>query len=315
VKSLQAFVHETVLLNETVAGVQPRDGGRYVDCTLGGAGHTRLLLETSAPSGQVLAFDQDTQALAHARHFLEPFAARVTLVHANFREVFAQATQHGFADADGILFDLGVSSVQFDVAERGFSYRQAAPLDMRMDVTRGETAADLVNTLDEAELATLFFKYGEEKFSRRIAKSIVTIRASQPVVDTVQLADIVKEAIPAATRRTGGHPARRVFQALRIAVNDELGALEEALAGAFQLLKPGGRMAVISFHSLEDRIVKHAFAAHCQGCVCPPDFPICRCGRTPQARLVNRKPIVPSAEASAANPRARSAKLRVIEKL
>lgn len=311
---MERFVHETVLLHETVQSVQPERGGKFIDCTLGGAGHTRLLLEASKPSGEVLAFDQDKSALAHAKHVLAPYENRIRFAHANFKHLFTEAVAQEFTSVQGIVFDLGVSSVQFDVAERGFSYRLSAPLDMRMNQSDDLTAGDLVRTLSEEELAQIFFKYGEEKFARRIAKSIVTTRATEPLNDTIQFAELVKNAIPAAARRTGGHPAKRVFQALRIAVNDELGALELALKDAFRLLTPGGRIAVISFHSLEDRIVKQAFAAHCQGCVCPPGFPICQCGREPEARLVNRKPIVPSVEECARNPRAKSAKLRVLEK-
>ena len=310
-----SFVHETVLLHETVDAVLPRDGGVYVDCTLGGAGHSKLLLEQSAPSGRLLALDQDETALANAREVLRPFGNRVTLAHTNFREVRETAQRLGFAGVDGIIFDLGVSSPQFDEAERGFSYKQSAPLDMRMDRTRGDTAADLVNSLSAEELSHIFYRYGEEKFSRRVAEAIVRRRLEAPIVDTLDLAELVKEAIPAAARRTGPHPARRVFQALRIAVNDELGALEEALQSAFELLNAGGRMAIITFHSLEDRIVKHTFTEFARGCICPPSFPICRCGRKPRAALVTRKPISPSPDEIKRNSRARSAKLRVLEKL
>jgi 16S rRNA (cytosine1402-N4)-methyltransferase len=315
VDEVQPFAHTTVLLEETVDAVLPRDGGRYIDCTLGGAGHSERLLEKSSPGGEVLAFDQDQSAIDHAKGRLAPYRNRVHFVHCNFRHIEQVAKAHGFYPVDGILFDLGVSSPQFDEGERGFSYRFDAPLDMRMDVRQPQTAADLVNHLPEEELARIFFQYGEEKFSRAIARAIVRVRADHPIQTTGELADIVKAAIPAAARRHGPHPARRVFQALRIAVNDELSALEEALQGAFRVLKSGGRLAVISFHSLEDRIVKQAFQEWAKGCTCPPDFPVCRCGNEPQARLVTRKPVVPSAEEIQANPRSRSAKLRVLEKL
>jgi 16S rRNA (cytosine1402-N4)-methyltransferase len=315
VTHVQTFEHTTVLLEETVDAVLPRDGGRYIDCTLGGAGHSERLLKKSAPSGLLLAFDQDTSAIEHAKQKLQAYEGRVQFVHANFRHIAEEASARKFTDVDGVLFDLGVSSPQFDEGERGFSYRFDAPLDMRMDTRQTLTAADIVNKYSEAELARIFFQYGEEKFSRPIARLIVRRREERPIDSTSELADLVKAAIPAPARRSGPHPARRVFQALRIAVNDELGALEEALQGAFQVLKPGGRMAVITFHSLEDRIVKHAFQALAQGCICPPDFPVCRCGNVPKAKLVTRKPVVPSAQEVEENPRSRSAKLRVIEKL
>lgn len=311
----ESFRHETVLLSEAVDSLNPRDGGHYVDCTLGGAGHTALLLDKSKPSGRLLAIDQDETAILHARARLQLEMDRVTLVRSNFRDIRRIVEDHAFGPIDGILFDLGVSSPQFDEGDRGFSYRLDAPLDMRMDNRIAVTAKDLVNESSEASLAQMFFDYGEERFSRRIARAIVERRTQAPIAHTVELAEIVKAAIPAAVRRSGPHPARRVFQALRIAVNDELGALKTALDGAFEVLAGHGRMAVITFHSLEDRIVKQAFQAWCQGCICPPDFPICQCGRHPRAKLVFRKPLVPSEAETANNPRARSAKLRVLERL
>lgn len=311
---MEDFIHETVLLHETVQALQPRAGGRYIDCTLGGAGHSRLLLEQSDPTGRLLALDQDEQALMHARVRLAPFLKRVEFARENFRRLGSVAAQYGFLGADGIVFDLGVSSPQFDEAGRGFSYRFDAPLDMRMDTREHVTAEALVNELPEEELANIFFRFGEEKFSRRIAKRITVERLHGPIRTTGQLADLIKEAIPAAARRTGPHPARRVFQALRIAVNDELGALHEALEAALEVVAPGGRIAVITFHSLEDRIVKQAFQEWAKGCICPPDFPVCQCHRVPQVRVITRKPIVPSETEISENPRARSAKLRVVEK-
>ncbi|MCL6453079.1 MAG: 16S rRNA (cytosine(1402)-N(4))-methyltransferase RsmH [Alicyclobacillus sp.] len=312
--AVEAFVHETVLLEETVASLQPRDGGRYIDCTVGGGGHTERLLEQSSPTGRVLGLDQDESALAHARARLARFGSRVQLVHANFRHLAASAAAHGFEGADGVVFDLGVSSPQFDIGERGFSYRQDAPLDMRMDRGSDRTAAELLATLDETALANLFFEYGEEKFSRTIARRIVRAREAGPIETTGQLAEIVKSAIPAAARRTGPHPARRVFQALRIAVNDEIGALREGLAQAFEVVRAGGCIAVITFHSLEDRIVKRTFAEWCTGCTCPPEFPVCVCGKTARAEPALRKSVSPSDVEVRRNPRSRSARLRAVRK-
>lgn len=312
---MQPFQHVTVLLDETVDAVLPHSGGLYIDCTLGGAGHTERLLEKSFPTGRVLAFDQDQTAIAHAEHRLQTYLGRVRFAHSNFRNVERLAREQGFEPVDGIVFDLGVSSVQFDEADRGFSYRFDAPLDMRMDITQSLTAAECVNEWSEAELVDIFFRYGEEKFSRSIARAIVRERQIQPIETTGQLADIIKSAIPAAARRQGPHPARRTFQALRIAVNDELGALEEAIQGAFAILRPGGRMAIITFHSLEDRIVKQAYVRFAEGCTCPPDFPICQCGKEPRAKIITRKPIVASEAEVEDNSRSRSAKLRILEKL
>jgi 16S rRNA (cytosine1402-N4)-methyltransferase len=315
VKILGSFAHETVLKTETVEAVLPHDGGRYIDCTVGGGGHSRLLLERSAPTGRLLGLDQDPQALDHAQNSLRQYLDRVDFAHANFRRVKEVAIAHAFTDVDGVIFDLGVSSPQFDEPDRGFSYKFDADLDMRMDTTAPTTAYALVNGMEESELVDIFFKFGEEKFSRAIARAIVRERTKAPIETTVQLADIVKSAIPAAARRTGPHPARRVFQALRIAVNDELTVLQEALCGAFEILKPGGRIAAITFHSLEDRIVKQTFANWSQGCICPPEFPVCVCGRQPEGKLVTRKPIYPADAEIGRNSRARSAKLRVIERL
>ncbi|WP_067931589.1 16S rRNA (cytosine(1402)-N(4))-methyltransferase RsmH [Alicyclobacillus kakegawensis] len=313
----EPFHHVTVLLQETVDLLRPQPGGTFIDCTLGGGGHSRCLLARTAPDGRLLALDQDRAALAHAQTWAAGVApGRMTTVHSNFRHVAEVARRHGFDAVDGILFDLGVSSPQFDDPDRGFSYRHDAELDMRMDVDAGgPTAADLVNQADAAELARIFFAYGEERFARRIAQAIVRTRQSAPIRSTGQLAEIVKEAIPAAARRSGPHPARRVFQALRVAVNDELGALRDALEQSLGLLTSGGRVAVISFHSLEDRIVKRTFASWAEGCVCPPDFPVCRCGRTAKARVLTRKPVQPGEREKEQNPRSRSAKLRVAEKV
>lgn len=310
-----AFHHQTVLLDATVAALLPRDGGRYIDGTLGGGGHAALLLAASGPTGRVLAIDQDPQALANAFHLQQDNAGRLILVKSNFREISRICKEQEFVPVDGVVFDLGVSSPQFDQADRGFSYRFDARLDMRMDPDHSLTAAVIVNEWPEEQLTRVLFQYGEERYSRSIAREIVKARVNKPIQTTGELVDIVTRAIPAAARRTGPHPARRTFQALRIEVNDELGALAEGLAGAFSSLRIGGRIAVITFHSLEDRIVKQAFQAYAQGCICPPDFPVCQCHRLPQAQIVTRKPRVADETEVAANPRARSAKLRVLQKL
>ena len=308
----ESFHHLPVLLDEVLEGLRPFTGGRYVDCTVGGGGHSRAILEASEPAGRLLGLDQDPAALEAAGKALAPFGSRVTLKKANFRRLLEAAREAGFDQADGVLFDIGVSSPQLDEGERGFSFHQDAPLDMRMDPEGPVTARDLVNGLEAAELTRLLRDYGEERWARRIADFIVRNR---PLETTGQLVEVIKAAIPAAARRTGPHPARRTFQALRIAVNDELGALEEGLGQALDLVRPGGRVAVITFHSLEDRIVKQAMQAWARGCSCPPDLPVCVCGRKPRARLVSRKPLTAGEEELSRNPRSRSAKLRLAEKL
>lgn len=315
------FQHTTVLLEEAVDGLAIRPDGVYVDCTLGGAGHSELIASRLGDGGRLIAFDQDDWALDNARKRLAPYMDKVTLVRSNFRYIEEELRgcglpmKDGAPQVDGILFDLGVSSPQLDEAERGFSYNHDAPLDMRMDREGELTAATIVNEWEERDIARILDRYGEEKFARNIARHIGKARASAPIASTGELAELVKNAIPAATRRTGGHPAKRSFQALRIAVNDELGAEEEALEAAVRCLAPGGRASVITFHSLEDRICKTIFAKYVEKCTCPPDFPICVCGSKGTLKLVNRKPIVPGEEELALNPRARSAKLRIAEKL
>jgi len=289
---------------------------RVVDMTVGGGGHAGLLLAATAPAGRLLGLDRDPAALAAARAALAPFEGRFRLARAAFDAVDRVAAEHDFAPADAVLMDLGVSSRQLDDPARGFSFRADGPLDMRMDPDGPQTAADLVATSSEAELARLFRAYGEERHARRIARAIVRAREAAPIVTTARLAEVVAAAIPARERRTARiHPATRVFQALRMAVNDEPGQLAQGLERAFTLLSPGGRMAVISFHSLEDRAVKRFFADLATGCVCPPAFPVCRCGRVPRARLLTRKAGRPDAAEVAANPRARSARLRAVEKV
>ncbi|MCA1293042.1 16S rRNA (cytosine(1402)-N(4))-methyltransferase RsmH [Paenibacillus sp. alder61] len=316
------FHHITVLKKEATEGLRVKPDGIYVDCTLGGGGHSSVILSQLGERGRLIAFDQDDWAMDNAREHLASYGERLTLVKSNFRhlqrkllEVGGVPTKDGIPQVDGILFDLGVSSPQFDEGERGFSYNADAPLDMRMDQSASLTAREIVNEWPEREIAKILFQYGEEKFSRRIASVIVQRRLEAPVETTGELVELIKEGIPAAARRTGGHPAKRSFQALRIAVNDELGALEEGLHAAVRCLAPEGRASVITFHSLEDRICKQIFASYVEKCTCPPDFPMCVCGGKGQLKLVNRKPLVPSAEELEQNPRARSAKLRVAEKL
>lgn len=317
------FQHITVLLEEAVEGLRVREDGIYVDCTLGGAGHSEAIASRLTPGrGRLIGLDQDDTALAHAREKLKPYGEAVTLVKSNFRrltEALKEAgvpLDDGVPQVDGVLFDLGVSSPQLDEADRGFSYHHDAELDMRMDRGQSLTAKEIVNEWEEADIARILRDYGEEKFARNIAKQIVQARAKAPIETTGQLVELVKAGIPAAARRTGPHPAKRSFQAIRIAVNDELGAFREALEQAIECVKPGGRIAVITFHSLEDRICKETFAKEVATCRCPPDFPVCVCGGGDgRLRLTPRKPILPSEKELENNNRARSAKLRVAEKL
>jgi len=317
-----SFHHITVLLEEAVAGLNVRPDGIYVDCTLGGAGHSAEIAARLGPQGRLIALDQDDDALANAKIRLAAFEDTVTLVKSNFRHLVAALQEadvpevDGWPRVDGVLFDLGVSSPQLDEADRGFSYNHDAELDMRMDRSAPLTAAEIVNEWAENDIARVVRDYGEEKFARNIASQISAARQKGPIRTTGQLVELIKSAIPAPARRTGPHPAKRTFQALRIAVNDELGAFEDALADTINVLNPGGRAAVITFHSLEDRICKTMFAAEVAQCKCPTDFPICVCGGGGgRLRLTPRKPIVPSERELADNPRARSAKLRIAEKL
>lgn len=291
------FFHQPVLLEEVLSYLSCQPEGVYIDCTLGGAGHAEAILDQTSPAGSLLGIDQDETALLAAAKRLKPYGDRVQLVQGNFRWVDELWRASGLVAPKGILFDLGVSSPQLDEIERGFSYREDAPLDMRMDRRQQETAADLVNTLPEAKLARIISKYGEERWAARIAKFIVNRRRQQPINTTEELVDVIKAAIPAGARRRGPHPARRTFQALRIAVNDELEALREGLAAAKEILAPGGRICVISFHSLEDRIVKHTFRSWAL-----------ENGFT----VLTKKPVVPASKEADENPRARSAKLRAI---
>lgn len=289
-------------------------GGVFVDGTLGGGGHSAGVLRAN-PSNRVIGLDKDEDALKAAAEFLAPFGGRAVLVREDFRNMRKAVEALGAAPVDGVLLDIGVSSFQLDSASRGFSFRFDAPLDMRMDTRQPATAATLVNTLDESGLCRIFREYGEEAFAARIARAIVQRRTTKPVETTGQLVELVLAAIPRKFHGGRIHPATKVFQALRIAVNDELESLEEGLAGGIGILKAGGRMAVITFHSLEDRMVKRAFREASTGCVCPPKFPICVCGKKPRARLLTRKALTAAPDELDANPRARSARLRAIEML
>lgn len=304
------FSHVSVLLKETVDGAFTDPNGVYADLTTGGGGHSYELAKR-LDGGRLICFDQDKEALEAAGERLKGLP--VTLVRSNFCEMKSVLADLGINELDGIIADLGVSSHQLDTAERGFSFHNDAPLDMRMS-GEGLSARDVVNEYDEGELAKILFDYGEEKFGNRIARGIVNARLTAPIETTGQLAEIIKSSVPAAYRREK-NPCRKSFQAIRIEVNHELDVLETALTDGFDVLKPGGRMSVITFHSLEDRIVKNRFKEFCTGCTCPPEFPVCVCGRKPMGRLIDKKPITASPEELERNPRSRSAKLRIIEKI
>jgi 16S rRNA (cytosine1402-N4)-methyltransferase len=308
------FDHAPVLLTETVTALAPASGGRYIDATVGGAGHAEKVLELSYPAGLLLGIDADPVALTASSHRLARFGDRVTLAEGYFDTLAEIATAADFTGVQGILFDLGLSSPQIDRADRGFSFQQDAPLDMRFGPSAGVTAEELLATLQAGELEWIFREYGEERFARGIAGRIVLRRRLRPIRTTRDLADIVAHAKPSG-RREPIHPATRVFQALRIAVNDELGRLKRALPQAVDLLAPGGHLAVISFHSLEDRIVKQFVRREAQDCICPPEVPVCSCGHKARLLPITRRPISASAAEVERNPRARSAKLRVAERL
>ena len=310
----EKFSHKSVLLDASVDALHVRPDGVYVDGTAGGGGHSFAIASRLRDGGRLIAIDRDPDAIRAAGERLRPFANRVTLVQDNYANLPAVLRDLSVPAVDGIFLDLGVSSHQFDAPERGFSYRTDAPLDMRMSRS-GPSAADLVNRADRAELTRILREYGEERFASRIAARIVEARQRKPVETTGELVDIIRGAIPAAARRQGPHPARRTFQALRIAVNGELDALGSLLDRALELLEPGGRLAVITFQSLEDRMVKRRFAEWARGCICPPEFPVCVCGRHPQARVLFPKGVVPSPEELERNPRSRSARLRAVEKM
>ncbi len=305
------FKHTPVLLAQTIDGLNIRPDGVYVDCTAGGGGHSSAIAERLSDKGRLISLDRDPDAVKAASERLAKFP-NATVIHRNYSEMDKVLEELGIEAVDGILMDLGVSSYQLDEESRGFSYHSDAPLDMRMSQD-GMSAADIVNTFDEQQLAKIIFEYGEEKFSRRIASNIVRARESAPIETTLQLADIVRESVPQKARREK-NPCKKTFQAIRIAVNCEFDHLSEGLDKAFASLKPQGRLAVITFHSLEDRLVKQRFAGWCKGCICPPDFPQCVCGRKPQGILVNRKPIEADEKELESNNRSRSAKLRIIER-
>lgn len=309
------FNHTTVLLKETVDGLNIRPDGIYVDCTLGGAGHSEYLVSQLSNKGRLICFDQDLSAIDNAKLRLAPYIDRITFVHSNFRYLKEELANLGISKVDGVLYDLGVSSPQLDNAERGFSYHQDAPLDMRMDTTATLTAYHVVNEWDYNDLVRVFYRYGEEKFSKQIARKIEEARQKEPIRTTGQLVELIKEGIPAAARRKGGHPAKRVFQAIRIAVNDELGAAEESLQQAIDVICVGGRVSVITFHSLEDRLCKTIFKEVSSLPELPPGLPVIPEELAPSIKLVTRKPILPSDEELEANNRARSAKLRIAERI
>ncbi len=310
-----SFSHRPVLLDECIDALHIRPDGTYIDGTAGGAGHSSAIASHLSAGGLLLALDQDATAVAVAGERLSVFGERARVVRSNFCELGSVCELLGIEKIDGLLLDLGVSSHQLDTAERGFSYQADAPLDMRMDVRNPLTARTVVNEYSEEDLRRILFEYGEERFSSRIASNIIRERERAPIETTGELAEIIKRSIPAAKRDGGHHPAKRSFQALRIEVNAELDVIAPAIRSAVRLLSPGGRIAIITFHSLEDRIVKQTFSELSQGCTCPKNFPVCVCGKRPEVRVISRKPILPSTEELEINPRARSAKLRVAEKL
>ncbi|MDR2996308.1 MAG: 16S rRNA (cytosine(1402)-N(4))-methyltransferase RsmH [Bacillus cereus] len=308
------FKHVTVLLKETVDGLDIKPDGTYVDCTLGGGGHSSYLLSQLTEGGKLIAFDQDEIAIQNAKEKFSSYGEQFITVKSNFRYLAEKLQELGITEVDGILFDLGVSSPQLDTPERGFSYHHDAPLDMRMDQDAPLTAYDVVNSWSYEQLVRIFFQYGEEKFSKQIVRKIEAYRENKAIETTGELVELIKEGIPAPARRTGGHPAKRVFQAIRIAVNDELKVFEEALESAIEMVKPGGRVSVITFHSLEDRICKTTFKRNSTTPQLPPGLPIIPDEFKPKLKLITRKPILPSDIELEENNRARSAKLRIAEK-
>lgn len=308
------FEHTTVLLHEAVDGLNIKPDGIYVDCTLGGAGHSALILSKLSEKGKLFAFDQDEIAIANAKAKLAQFEDKITIIKSNFSNIKAELLAYGVHYVDGVLYDLGVSSPQLDNPERGFSYHHDAPLDMRMDQDSSVSAYDVINSWRYEDLVRIFFQYGEEKFSKQIARKIEAAREIKPIETTFELVELIKEGIPAPARRKGGHPAKRIFQAIRIAVNDELGVFEKSLEDAMDILNPGGRISVITFHSLEDRICKVAFKKASDTPDLPPGLPIIPKEYQPDMKLITRKPIGPSEEELLDNNRARSAKLRIAEK-
>jgi 16S rRNA (cytosine1402-N4)-methyltransferase len=311
----EQFRHLSVMPREVLSYLQPHAGGVYLDGTLGGAGHARLILEASAPDGLLIGLDRDSAALAKAAAVLAPFGERARLRHAEFAAAEPELTALGIDGLDGMLLDLGVSSHQLDTPERGFSFRDDGPLDMRMDQSRGETAASVVNHRDGAELVRIFRDYGEERWAKKIARRICQVRQEQPFETTRQLAELIRETVPRGHQPARIHPATRVFQALRIFVNGELEQVRAGVALGLRLLRPNGRLVVISFHSLEDRIVKQMFREAATGCICPPKLPLCQCGREPEIEILTRRAVRPIEDEIEQNPRSRSAILRAARKI
>lgn len=309
------FSHVSVLLRECIEHLNIKPDGIYVDCTAGGGGHSLEIVKRLTDGGRLIAIDRDEDALRAAGARLAGYADRVTFVHSNYAALQSVLADLGISQVDGVLADLGVSSYQLDTAERGFSYMQDAPLDMRMDREQPLRAYDVVNTYSEEELRRILFDYGEEKFARNIAANIVKKRNERPIETTLELAELVKSSMPKAAREGGHHPAKRTFQAIRIEVNSELSSIPPALDAAVHALRPEGRIAVITFHSLEDRLVKQKFAALASGCTCPREFPVCVCGKKPVVRIITKKPVTAGDDELEVNPRSRSAKLRVAEKI
>ena len=309
------FTHKSVLLEETIQNLAIRPGGVYVDGTLGGGGHSQRILEESGTTGLLVGIDQDGDAIKAAGERLKPFGERVRIVRGNFSEMPAILRSLDIEKVDGIVLDLGVSSYQLDEASRGFSYMADAPLDMRMDQRGTVTAADIVNGYSQKELTRILRDYGEERYAGLIAAAIVRTREEKPIATTGELVAVIRSSIPVKAQKSGGHPAKKTFQAIRIELNAELAVLRESLDGMIDLLTDGGRIAVITFHSLEDRIVKEAFRRNENPCTCPPDFPVCVCGKKSKGKVITRKPIVPSGEEQSLNSRSKSAKLRVFERV
>lgn len=309
------FKHIPVLFEEIMTIMAPKPGELFVDCTLGGGGHSKGFLERTGPDGRLIGIDQDVNALAAAQKNLSIFDGRVTFVHSNYENLDMILNQHAAEGVDGILFDIGVSSYQLDEKDRGFSYMQDAPLDMRMNQQQGLSAWQVVNTYEEPELHRILKEYGEERWAKRIAQFIVEFRGKKSIDTTGELVDMIKRAIPKGAREEGSHPAKRTFQAIRIEVNNELGVLEETIAVAAKHLKKGGRLGIITFHSLEDRIVKEKFRYLASDCICPPELPFCQCDKVSEVKILTRKPVVASIEELQENSRAKSAKFRAVEKI
>lgn len=308
------FVHKSIMLEEVIESLAIKPNGIYVDGTLGGAGHSSEIAKRLGPEGRLIGIDQDGEAIAAATKRLEPYKDRVTIVRSNYAQMCQVLKELGISKVDGILLDLGVSSYQLDEASRGFTYREDVPLDMRMDQRNPKTAADIVNEYSEMELYRMIRDYGEDRFAKNIAKHIVRARAKKPIETTGELCEIIKAAIPAKMRSGTGHPAKQTFQALRIELNHELDVLTQSIDGMIDRLAPGGRLCIITFHSLEDRIVKTRFRTNENPCICPPGFPVCVCGRISKGKVITRKPILPSEQEMEENSRSKSAKLRVFEK-